>query len=104
MRWARDGFSVEAARAKRRPLPDDHWFYDKPAIPPGLDLFMNAYRDLATCRPPDGAIPWTAAMQWAERKGLPPGFADVLWGVIWRVDLAERNWRAEDIKRETGGA
>lgn len=104
MRWARDGFSVEAARKKKRPLPDDHWYHKKPTLPPGLDTFLDAYRDLVTCRPMDGAIPWTAAMEWADRKGLPPGFADVLWAVIWRVDLAERSWRAEDLKRETGGA
>ena len=104
MRWARDGFSVKAAKAKRRPLPADHWFFTKPRLPPGLDVFMEAYRDLSTERPADGAIPWSATMAWADRMGLPPDFADVLWGVIWRADLAERQWRVEDLKRETGGA
>lgn len=104
MRFARDGFSVMAARRKGRPLPADHWYFTKPQLPPGLDLFLDAFRDLATCRNTDGPIPWTATMDWADRKGLPPDFADVLWGVIWRVDVAERRWRVEDLNRETGGA
>ena len=104
MRYARDGFSVEAARKKGRPIPEDHWYHQKPTLPPGVDVFTEAFRDLTTCRPPDGAVPWTATMLWADRKGLPPHFADVLWSVIRRVDLAERVWRADDMKREHGGA
>lgn len=104
LRWARDGFSVEAAWKKKRPLPADHWYWTKRDLPPGVGLFLDAYRDLSTCRQQDGPIPWTACMKWADRNGLPSDFADVLWGVIWRVDVAERNWRVENMKRESGGA
>lgn len=104
MRYERDGFSVEAGRRKGRTIPADHWYHQRRELPPNVDLFLNAYRDLSTCRLPDGAIPWTATMEYADRKGLPPDFATVLWDVIWRVDVAERRWRVEDLKRETGGA
>lgn len=104
LRYQRDGFSVEAARKKGRPLEPDHWYYQKRELPEGIDLFLQAYRDLSTCRPPDGPIPWTAAMEWSDRRGLPSDLGAVLWGVIWRVDSAERGWRADEIKREAGGA
>lgn len=104
LRFQRDGFSVEAARKKGRPLPDDHWFHQKPTLPAGADIFLAAYRDLSTCRTPDGPIPWTSAMEWGDRRGLPSDLSAVLWGVIWRVDNAERKWRVDDLKREPGGA
>src|SRR6185369_1400905 len=91
------------AKKKRRPLPADHWYYDRPTLPEGVSLFLEAYRDLQTCRAPEGPIPWTAAMDWADRRGLSPELGDVLWGVIWRMDNAERNWRVEAIKSEVGG-
>lgn len=102
MRYSRDGFSVEAAKKKKRPLPADHWYHNKPDEVPGSDWFYEAYRDLGTCRPPDGPIPWLAAMAYADRKGLAPDVAETLWAVVWRMDNAERGWRLEEIK--AGGA
>lgn len=104
MRWGRDGYSVKAAWKKGRPIPEDHWYYQRRELPPGLEMFQEAYRDLSTCRPPGGPIPWTACMEWADRRGLSGDIAGVLWGVVWRVDVAERDWRSEDLKREAGGA
>lgn len=101
MRYERDGFSVEAARKKGRQIPDDHWINDEPEIVPYSEVFLEAYRDLATCRPPDGPIPWDKAMAYADRKGFAPDLAEVLWAVVWRIDVAERNWRVEQLKAET---
>jgi hypothetical protein len=103
LRWERDGFSVEAAKKKRRPLPDDHWFHDRPAPVVGQDFFFAAYRDLQTCRTPDGPIPWTAAMAYADRKGLDPDAAEAIWVVVRKLDGTERQWRYEQLKAETGG-
>ena len=102
MRYERDGFSVEAARKKRRQLPPDHWYLNKPAEPTGCEFFYTAFRDLQTTRQTDGPIPWDKAMAYADRKGLAPDVADALWIVVSRMDLAERGWRLEQLKAESG--
>jgi hypothetical protein len=103
LRYERDGFSVESARKKGRRLPDDHWYHDKPALPFGADFFFAAYRDLISCRHPDGPIPWTATMEWADRRRLDRGLADALWTVVNRLDCAERQWRFDQIKTKGDG-
>lgn len=103
LRYERDGFSVEAARKKRRPIAADHWSNNKPVLPTGSDFFLAAYRDLVSCRPDGGPIPWTAAMAYADRKGLEPDLADALWAVVSRMDLAERRWRFDNAKTEVEG-
>lgn len=100
MRYARDGFSVEAAHKKKRPLPADHWYLNPPPTLSGTDFLFDAYRDLATCRPMDGPIPWTAAMAYADRKGLAPDVAETMWVAVRQMDYAERKWRFD----EAGGA
>lgn len=102
MRYERDGFSVRAARKKRRPLPPDHWFLNKPPRVRGADFYYTAYRDLGTCRPPDGPIPWDKAMAYADRKRLAPDLADALWTIVSRMDNAERRWRLEQLEQEAG--
>lgn len=102
LRLDRDGFSVEAARKKGRKLPD--WYLAEPPDPPMADFFYDAFRDLTTCRPPDGgAIPWDKAMAYADRKGLLPDAADALWTVIRKMDQAERRWQLENVKPGAGG-
>lgn len=70
---------------------------------PGCEFFYGAFRDLQTCRHPDGAIPWTAAREWAKDKRLTPDVAEAVWIVVSRMDLAERRWRYDQLKAETGG-
>ncbi|MEJ7831345.1 MAG: hypothetical protein WKF79_00385 [Nocardioides sp.] len=102
MRFDRDGYSVDAARKKKRKLPD--WYLNEPAEPPQADFFYDAFRDLATCRPPDGgAIPWDKAMAYADRKGLKPDVADALWTVIRKMDQAERLWQVDNLKAGDAG-
>jgi hypothetical protein len=102
LRLDRDGFSVDAARKKKRPLPD--WYLDEPPDPPGSALFYDAFRDLATCRPPDGgAIPWDKVMAYADRKGLASDVTDVLWTVMRKMDQAERKWQIENLKTTGSG-
>lgn len=55
-----------------------------------------AYRDLVSCRPPEGPIPWDKVALYADRKGLEPDNADLLWAVIRKMDLAERSWITEN--------
>ena len=55
-----------------------------------------------TCRAPDGPIPWTAAMAYADRKRLTPDLADAMWTIVSRMDNVERAWQLEQLKAETG--
>lgn len=100
MRYERDGFSVRAAIKKKRKLPD--WYLDEPKHPPGCEFFYEAFRDLQTCRYPDGAIPWTAAREWSREKRLTPDVAEAVWIVVSRMDRAERNWHYENLKASFG--
>lgn len=100
MRYSRDGYQVRGAKKKKRPLPQ--WYLDEPPIPQGADLIFDAYADLQTCRVPDGAIPWTAAREYATHRGLDPDVFDILWAVIKRMDRAERKWHSDNLKRELG--
>jgi hypothetical protein len=101
LRFDRDGFSVAAARKKKRKLPQ--WYLDEPPEPNGAGFFYDAFRDLATCRPPDGgAIPWDKAMAYADRKGLQPDVANALWTVMRKMDQAERGWQIENLKQGAG--
>lgn len=104
MRYQRDGFSVEAGRKKGRTLSPDHWYLNPPPTVPGVDWFYEAFRDLSTERPPDGPIPWSAAMAYADRKGLAPDVAETLWAVVRQMDFVERKWRQDEIAAQAGGA
>lgn len=65
-------------------------------------FFWRAYRDLATCRQPDGPIPWSVAVAYGERKGLDPNALEVFWSVIRQMDQVERQWRIDNLKGQTG--
>lgn len=56
---------------------------------------MEAYADLATCRVPQGAIPWTAAMLYADHKGLEPDVREIMWRVVRMLDATELAWWRE---------
>lgn len=57
---------------------------------------------MVTCRQPEGAIPWTAVALYADKKGLEPDVADLLWSVIRHMDGTERDWVAANLGAETG--
>lgn len=37
-------------------------------------------------------------MAYADRKGLAPDAADVLWTVVRKMDRADRTWQVENTK------
>ena len=63
---------------------------------------MTAYADLSTERRFDtGSIPWTSAMLYAAHKGLEHDVADLMWDVVNRMDMADRQWTAQKTKQAT---
>ena len=67
-------------------------------------MFNEAFRDLSTCRAPDGPIPWTAMRLYARDKGFAPDVAEAVWAVIRQMDIAERRWMVENMPgAEEGG-
>lgn len=95
---------MEAGLKKKRKFPEDHWYFNEPVVPEGCEFFTVAYRDLVTCRLPEGAIPWTAVALYADRKGLEPDVAELLWSVIRQMDVAEREWVLSNISGTEGGS
>lgn len=97
-------FSVAQAWNKRkqgRKLPE--WLDEEPYLPPGGEFLVEAFFSLHTCRSigmGPGEIPWTAAMEFADRRGLDEGGAKLLWIAIRAMDLAYLEWAdAEQEKR-----
>jgi hypothetical protein len=91
---------VEAARKKRRPLPQ--WYLDEPEAVEGVGFLSEAFRDLATCRhSAEGPIPWDAVALYADKAELDPDMAVLLWSVIRAMDQAERRWVVEDMKLQS---
>lgn len=88
---------MEAGLRKRRKFPEDHWYFNEPEVPAGCGFLMEAFRDLVTCRAPEGPIPWTAAALYADKAGLDPDTAEVMWTAVRAMDEAERAWAAADI-------
>lgn len=64
MRLARDGFQIEAAKAKNKPMPE--WVNEEPEIQPLDAFFIQAFDDLNTCRHDGGAIPWRDIMVYGK--------------------------------------
>lgn len=65
MKFAKDGFQVEAAEAKGRDLPD--WFLEEPMVMENETFYLSAYYDLFTCRFYEGGgIPWDKIKDYAE--------------------------------------
>lgn len=71
-------------------------------MPDGCDFFFVAYRDLVTCRTSEGAIPWDKVALYADRKGLEPDMAELLWSVTRQMDAAEQKWVAENLAGTEG--
>lgn len=61
---------------------------EAPSLSPGLEIYMDAYSSLSTVRGGmgDGPIPWTAAMQYADRIGLDDEEAEEFWYYIAEMD------------------
>lgn len=102
MRYLRDGFSVEAAIAKRRPVPE--WFLDCPELLPGDEVCVVAFWDLSTerqCGMTLGPIPWSKAMLYGSaRMGLRGPALESFWRMVRVIDEAYLGWMKEQHDRQ----
>lgn len=84
------------------PLPD--FIKNEPELMPGLEMFLQAFWDLSTCRQMGmglGPIPWTSIENYATISGGDEEFTQDLHYHIRRLDQAYLNWASEKNKVTT---
>ncbi len=101
-RLSRDGFSIEAAIAKGRDLPD--WYLDEPEVLPGDQFYMQAFFELSTCRNYSAMgdmlpIPWTAIVHYGNLHGLKGLMLDHFCTCVRAMDNAYMDWRRESQEK-----
>lgn len=100
MRFNRDGFSVEAAIRKGRPLPE--WYDDEPLIDPVDIFYLKSFYDLSTCRSSGmsiGQIPWTAMITYATHYGLAWDVTEAFIDIMREMDEAYIDDQTKEQKR-----
>jgi hypothetical protein len=50
----------------------------------------------------NGPIPWSAVLAYGHHKQLERDVTDLLWAVVSRMDMVERKWVAEEMRRTAG--
>jgi hypothetical protein len=81
------------------PLPD--FIKNEPELMPGLDIFLQAFWDLSTCRQMGmglGPIPWTATREYVTILGGSEEFQEDFHYLIRRIDSAYLQWASENTK------
>jgi hypothetical protein len=73
-----------------------------PEVNFGLQLYVNAYWALVSCRTNE-LIPWTAVQAYCDHLGLCPGEAYDMHFLITRMDMAYLNWRGSKKGEDVGG-
>jgi hypothetical protein len=81
------------------PLPD--FIKNEPELLPGLDVFLNSFWDLSTCRQMGmglGPIPWTSIENYANILGGDESFREDFHKYIRRMDGEYLSWASESSK------
>lgn len=80
-----DGFSVQAAIAKGRELPE--WYYNEPDIDIAEEYLLKIFCDLDTCRRfSPGPIPWTDIVHYIDRLDYGNELSGTIEKIIRLVD------------------
>lgn len=81
---------------------------NQPPRDEAMDVALNAWNDLVTCRPPgfggEGRIPWDKAKDWGIEHELDVDARRVLWIVIQRLDIEDLERRAFEAKADRPAA
>jgi hypothetical protein len=110
VRYARDGWSVEAGRLKGREPPK--WYLEEPPREIFDDFYLAAFWSLSTCRPmgfSPGPIPWNHIRDYAEYAGLDRENTFAFEAIIRAMDgayldrLAEQQEQAARLKSGSPG-
>ena len=102
LRWHRDSFSIEAGRLKGRKDPE--WVADCPLVGPGDGVYLQAFRDLESERPAQGAtigrIPWSKVRQYGrEELGFSDDLLRPLWLIVSKIDDGYLEWMRDEYTR-----
>ncbi len=81
---------------------------DQPEHDEAIDLCVEAWQDLSTCRPIGmavGAIPWPAIVQWCEWHEIDHDIAVILVRIIRQLDndRAEAEASKRRLEQARGG-
>lgn len=92
----RDGFAVQTAVAKKKPLPE--WATAEFEVLPCDEFYIQAFNDLSTCRNfgfGPGPIPWKDIVSYADRAGLDEDLVPGFVTIIRALDNAWLGWEAK---------
>lgn len=91
---------MEAAYKRGQPPPS--FIADAPTLLPGLDLYLEAFRELSTCRPyigmngAPGPIPWDRINDWGREHEFDGEAREYLVVMIRALDDEYLEWMGEE--------
>lgn len=103
--WTHDPKDIEdivkTCQQSGMPLPD--FIKNQPELMFGLDIFVQAFWDLSTCRQMGmglGPIPWISIQEYCIMLQCSEDFTKDLHYHIRRIDQAYLNWASESNKEK----
>jgi hypothetical protein len=92
-------FIVKSCMQSGMPLPD--FIKNEPELMPGLEIFLQAFWDLSTCRQMGmglGPIPWTSVQEYCTINGGSEEFNRDMHFHIRQLDAAYLAWCSDKNK------
>lgn len=105
MRYSRDGFSIESAKRKGRPLPD--WYTEAPEISMLDSIYLDAFWFLHTTRAfgmDIGPIPWDKCLLYAQYLELDRDLTECFFRIIFALDAEFLKWHAQVMEKQSKGS
>src|SRR5690606_27200047 len=84
------------------PIPD--FIKNAPELMPGLEVFLEAFWDLSTCRQIGmglGPIPWTSVQEYCRINGGGEDFNRDIHYHVRQLDIAYLEWANKNSKETT---